>query len=78
MSTSAVQAGRDALLRHGMIVVGIALTAVGCYFVLRAAPRLARILGAAGMSGMTGIMGFLLVCIGVQFVINGVMNLVAA
>jgi len=78
MSTSAVQAGRDALLRHGMIVVGIALTAVVCYFVLRAATRLARFLGPAGMSGMTGIMGFLLVCIGVQFVINGVMNLVAA
>lgn len=75
MSTTA-QANRDVLLRHGMIVVGIALTAVVCYFVLRAATRLARFLGPAGMSGMTGIMGFLLVCIGVQFVINGVTNLI--
>jgi multiple antibiotic resistance protein len=75
MSTTA-QANNDVLLRHGMIVVGIALTAVVCYFVLRAATRLARFLGPAGMSGMTGIMGFLLVCIGVQFVINGVTNLV--
>jgi multiple antibiotic resistance protein len=75
MSTVA-QADRYVLLRHTMIVVGIALTAVVCYFVLRAATRLARFLGPSGMSGMTGIMGFLLVCIGVQFVINGVMNLV--
>jgi multiple antibiotic resistance protein len=76
MSTTA-QADEYVLLRHAMIVVGIALTALVCYFVLRAATRLARFLGPSGMSGMTGIMGFLLVCIGVQFVINGVMNLVA-
>ena len=75
MSTVA-QADRYVLLRHTMIVVGIALTAAVCYFVLRAATRLARFLGPSGMSGMTGIMGFLLVCIGVQFVINGIMNLV--
>jgi len=75
MSTVA-QADRYVLLRHTMIVVGIALTAVVCYFVLRAATRLARFLGPSGMSGMTGIMGFLLVCIGVQFVINGVTNLI--
>ena len=75
MSTVA-QADRYVILRHVMIVVGIALTALICYFVLRAATRLARFLGPSGMSGMTGIMGFLLVCIGVQFVINGVMNLV--
>ena len=75
MSTVA-QADRYVILRHVMIVVGIALTALICYFVLRAATGLARFLGPSGMSGMTGIMGFLLVCIGVQFVINGVMNLV--
>ena len=75
MSTVA-QADRYVILRHVMIVIGIALTALICYFVLRAATRLARFLGPSGMSGMTGIMGFLLVCIGVQFVINGVMNLV--
>jgi multiple antibiotic resistance protein len=75
MSTTA-QAEQYVLLRHAMIVIGIALTALVCYFVLRAATNLARFLGPSGMSGMTGIMGFLLVCIGVQFVINGVMNLV--
>ena len=76
MSTTA-QASDSVILHHTMIVVGIALTAVICYFVLRAATGLARFLGPSGMSGMTGIMGFLLVCIGVQFVINGVDALVA-
>jgi multiple antibiotic resistance protein len=76
MSTTA-QSDSYVILRHVMIVVGIGLTALVCYFVLRGATRLARFLGPSGMSGMTGIMGFLLVCIGVQFVINGVTNLVA-
>ena len=74
MSTVA-QADRYVILRHVMIVIGIALTALICYFVLRAATRLARFLGPSGMSGMTGIMGFLLVCIGVQFAINGIHDL---
>ena len=76
MSTTA-QADRYVILRHAMIIVGIAITALTCYFVLRGATRLARFLGPSGMSGLTGIMGFLLVCIGVQFVINGVTNLIS-
>ena len=75
MSTTA-QADQYVILRHTLIIVGIAITALTCYFVLRGATRLARFLGPSGMSGLTGIMGFLLVCIGVQFVINGVTNLV--
>ena len=75
MSTTA-QADQYVILSHALIIVGIAITALTCYFVLRAATRLARFLGPSGMSGLTGIMGFLLVCIGVQFVINGVTNLV--
>ena len=74
MSTTA-QASEFVLLRHAMIAAGIALTAVVCYLVLRSATKLARVLGPSGVSAMTGIMGFLLVCIGVQFVINGIMDL---
>jgi len=75
MSTTA-QADQYVILRHALIILGIAITALTCYFVLRGATRLARFLGPSGMSGLTGIMGFLLVCIGVQFVINGVTNLI--
>jgi|SRR5688572_7431954 multiple antibiotic resistance protein len=73
--SSTAQANSFVIARHALIAVGIALTAVFCYFVLRSATRLAKFLGESGVSAMTGIMGFLLVCIGVQFVINGVMNL---
>jgi multiple antibiotic resistance protein len=76
MSTTA-QASDVVILRHALIAVGIALTAVVSYLVLRSATRLARFLGPSGVSAMTGIMGFLLVCIGVQFVINGVLQLLA-
>jgi multiple antibiotic resistance protein len=74
MSTTA-QASDSVIQRHALIAIGIALTALFSYFVLRSATALARFLGPTGVSAMTGIMGFLLVCIGVQFVINGVMDL---
>ena len=43
---------------------------------LKAATRLDKILGATGMNAMARIMGFLLICMGMQFVINGVMGVV--
>ncbi len=76
MSTTA-QASDLVIVRHVLIAAGIALTAVFCYLVLRSSTRLAKFLGPSGVSAMTGIMGFLLVCIGVQFVINGVTALVS-
>jgi multiple antibiotic resistance protein len=76
MSTTA-QASNFVILRHALIAVGIAITAVFCYYVLRQATRLAKFLGPSGVGAMTGIMGFLLVCIGVQFIINGVAQLSA-
>jgi multiple antibiotic resistance protein len=44
--------------------------------VLRGATQLARILGTNGVNAVSRIMGFLLICIGVQFVINGVLAIV--
>ena len=76
--SSTAQAENFAILRHALIAVGIALTALFCYFVLRSATNLAKVLGPSGVSAMTGIMGFMLVCIGVQFVINGVTQLTGA
>ncbi|HKP58075.1 MAG TPA: MarC family NAAT transporter [Polyangiales bacterium] len=72
--SSTAQASNYAIMRHALIAVGIALTAVFCYYVLRGATKLARFLGPTGVTAMGGIMGFLLVCIGVQFVINGVLH----
>lgn len=68
---STAQQGERVILNHALVAIGIALTAVISYVVLRAATRLNSLLGATGMNAITGLMGFLLICIGVQFVING-------
>jgi multiple antibiotic resistance protein len=73
--SSTAHASSFVFLRHALIVLGIALTAVFCWVVLRAATKFSKYLGTNGVHALTGIMGFLLVCIGVQFVINGVSHL---
>ncbi|MDH4260758.1 MAG: MarC family NAAT transporter [Gammaproteobacteria bacterium] len=64
--------GAHVLVEHVGVVVGICVAALVCYFVLRAAEQLSRKLGSAGIDAIARIMGFLMICIGVQFVINGV------
>ena len=49
----------------------ILLTALLAWFVLRGAERFNRLLGATGMIALTRLTGFLMICIGVQFFING-------
>ena len=73
--SSTAQADEYAILRHVLIAVGIVLTALFCYVVLKGSTGLSKRLGPSGISAMTGIMGFLLVCIGVQFIINGITQL---
>ena len=75
MSTT-VQMGQHIVVGYVLVAIGIAITALISYIVLRAATRLDKILGATGMNAMARIMGFLLICIGIQFVINGVLGVV--
>lgn len=63
-------------IEHVGVIIGIGVAALVCYFVLRAAEQLAHKLGSAGIGAIARIMGFLMICIGVQFVINGVRELV--
>jgi multiple antibiotic resistance protein len=70
--------GARVIVEHVGVVVGIAVAALVCYFVLRAAEQLSRKLGSAGIGAIARIMGFLMICIGVQFVINGVRELLLA
>jgi multiple antibiotic resistance protein len=72
--SSTVQESQHIVIGHVLVAIGIAITAVISYAVLRAATRLEKILGATGMNAMARIMGFLLICIGIQFVINGVLD----
>lgn len=53
------------------IIVGIVMVAFVSWLVLRASERVVRVLGASGMVAMGRIMGFLLVCVGIQFIVDG-------
>jgi multiple antibiotic resistance protein len=53
------------------VLTGIIVVALIAYLVLRASARLNRLLGPTGVIAMTHLMGFLMICIGVQFMING-------
>ncbi|HEY0334354.1 MAG TPA: MarC family protein [Stenotrophomonas sp.] len=43
---------------------------------LRSAGTIIRLIGQSGVEAFARLMGFLLVCLGVQFVINGVLDLI--
>jgi multiple antibiotic resistance protein len=73
--SSRAQESEHVVMNHLLIAAGIAITAAISYAVLKAASRLNSILGATGMNAMARIMGFLLICMGVQFVINGVLDI---
>ena len=45
------------------------------YLVLRLSSRIVNLIGPVGVNAMTKIMGFLIMCIGVQFVVNGVLGI---
>ena len=72
----AVTIGFTSLARHWLdyvgIILGIAAVAWISYATLRLSERVVRAVGANGMNALTKVMGFLLVCVGVQFLLNGI------
>lgn len=57
------------------IIAGIVSVAALTYFVLRLSGRIVNLIGPVGVNAMTKIMGFLIMCIGVQFVVNGILGI---
>jgi multiple antibiotic resistance protein len=72
--TISMASGAHSIAQHLAIAFGIALVIVVSYGVLASARAVKRRLGESGIDAMTRIMGFLLVCIGVQFVGLGVIE----
>ena len=68
--------GNDKFWAYAGVVIAIGIAAVISWLVLRGAGGLRRVLGVNGVNSLSRIMGFLLVCIGAQFAINGVRDLV--
>lgn len=73
----AVTVGFTSLATHWVdyvaISIGILVVALISYVTLRLSSSIVKIIGVNGMSAVTKIMGFLLLCVGVQFVVNGVL-----
>ncbi len=57
---------------YSAVVLSFALMSLLSWGVLRLADPVCKWLGATGIDAMTRIMGFLLICMGMQFCINGV------
>jgi multiple antibiotic resistance protein len=66
--TIGMAAGAETVANHFAIAAGIGIVMVVSYLVLSSARAVKRYLGEQGIDALTRIMGFLLVCIGVQFV----------
>lgn len=67
----------DTWVHTASILVGILIVCVVSWVVLRGATNVVRFLGENGMNAMSRIMGFLLLCVGVQFIVNGVIGVFA-
>lgn len=71
MATSA-----ENVLEYIPVGIGIVIVSAISWIVLRYAPRIVDFLGRTGVNALTRLMGLVLVCIGVQFVVTGVVDLV--
>lgn len=55
-----------------LLLSSICLVALTAYLVLLVSPGAVKVLGKTGMTALTRMMGFITLCIGVQFIINGI------
>ena len=76
----AVTVGFTSLATHWIdyvaIILGILVVAVITYVTLRLSERVVLVIGVNGMNALSKVMGFLILCIGIQFVVNGVRDIV--
>ena len=72
----AVTLGFTSLATHWVdyiaIILGILSVAGITYATLRLSGKIVTVIGANGMNALSKIMGFLILCVGIQFVVNGV------
>jgi multiple antibiotic resistance protein len=62
-------------LDYAAIILGILIVAVTTYITLGLSERVVRLIGVNGMSALSKVMGFIILCIGIQFVVNGVLGI---
>jgi multiple antibiotic resistance protein len=64
-------------LDYMAIILGILIVAIITYVTLRLSERVVLVVGVNGMNALSKLMGFLILCIGIQFVVNGVLDIAA-
>lgn len=64
----------DRPLEYVSVAVGIVVVALISWVILRGSTRVVKVLGVTGMNVITRLMGFILVCIGVQFIATGLVE----
>jgi multiple antibiotic resistance protein len=76
----AVTVGFTSLATHWLdyvaIILGIITVAIITYVALSLSERVVTVIGTNGMNALSKVMGFLILCIGIQFVVNGVRGVV--
>ena len=70
--------GEGRIASYIFVGLGILLMAAFAWMVLRASAMVVRFLGQSGIDGLTRIMGFFLICIGVEFLAAGIEGLIEA
>ncbi|MNT15049.1 inner membrane protein [compost metagenome] len=67
----------EKLLAFGMTMLAIVSTALVTWLVLRSSTLIAARMGRAGTEVLGRLMGFLLICVGVQFIGSGIRTFMA-
>lgn len=57
------------------VISGIFIIGIITYITLRSASFIKHLLGTTGINAITKIMGFIIFCVGIQFIINGIIEL---
>lgn len=58
------------------IILGILIVAAITYVTLGLSEHVVKVIGINGMNALSKVMGFIILCIGIQFVVNGVLGIV--
>jgi multiple antibiotic resistance protein len=65
------------VLDYVPVGIGIVLVSIASWLVLRSSSQIIEFLGSTGVNVLTRLMGLILVCIGIQFVVTGILQLLA-
>lgn len=69
---------KEMLIGYCVVALGIVLTVLVCWIVLRSSSKISRLLGDSGIDVLTRMMAFFLVAIGVEFLLGGISEYINA